>query len=107
MTLSHCPEIHQLVLHPSLTDLTIISSVTSVNLRTIVFAFDARKLLLGTLLDHCIWGPLDEVMRGLVYKLRTLEYSRTLVLEVRYQSVALGSGLDYQGSCQGSGRMVG
>jgi len=100
VSLSSCRELRylKLKLHPlspSSTDHKIISSITSVNLRTIIFTPNCQGLAHRALLCRRAWAPLDDVMCGLVEKLRTLWYDRTLELEFRFQFATLYPDLDY------------
>jgi len=79
----------------SLTGLTFISSVTSINLRTITFTPHFRDLSQDALLCRSTWAHLDDVLCGLVKKMHKLGYDRTLELVFRFESVSFDPDLDY------------
>lgn len=99
LALSRCPGLCLLkicVAIPGKTERAVISSIISTNVHAIVFA--PQELRFDTLyaqLDNPCWQPLDGVLCGLVDKLHTLGYNRTLELEVRLDRVSFGLNRHY------------
>jgi len=60
----------------------------------------ATALTSRTLLDNCHWSPLDDVLCGLVGKLRTSGYDHALELGFRFESANFDPNLDCKGLLQ-------
>ncbi|KAF9645200.1 hypothetical protein BDM02DRAFT_3271888 [Thelephora ganbajun] len=97
--LSYCSELRQLELYtifPGKAERAVISSITSTDIRTIVFTSHPLHVTLCILLDDPCMPLLDDTMRGLVDKLCVLGYEHTLELEFRIHSVIFDYDLDYR-----------
>ena len=84
VTLEHCPELRRLEIFenfPKERESTLISSVTSINLRTIAFLVDANG---NYMRSHVLAGDflyLDDAVCGLVDRLCASGYKHTLEIE--------------------------
>jgi len=92
LTLERCPRLCSLEFPSSYTtreQRLVISSITSINLRTVVFPLDADHDVSYILAGSDVRYYVDNAMRRLVDKLSTLGYKHTLELEFRCESVGL------------------
>lgn len=99
LTLKHCQglcHLEFLTTFPMIKEHAVISSITSTNLRTVVFSLDFRCDMSLVLAASDAWKSMDSIMRGLVDKLCMLGYEHTLVLEFRSESVKLLPDLDFR-----------
>ena len=100
-TLSHYPTLCRLeffTIAPDETERIVISSVTSINLRTIAFLPAPGGFGSYTLVAQpYYWEPLDNVICGLVDKLCSLGYKHTLELEFLFESARFDPDLDFAG----------
>jgi len=99
LTLVHCPALRRLeflIAYPAKTQRAVISSVTSANFRTVLFLPDPKSDGLDVLGSHGVRRCLDNLMCGLVDKLRTLGHKHTLELEFRFESAKLDPDLDFR-----------
>ena len=101
LTLKHYPGLCRLEILtslPSHIEHIVISSITSINIRTIAFLSDTHGFAPHNLANHPHrWRHLDNVMCGLVDELRRLGYEHTLELEFGFDSEKLEPGLDFGG----------
>ena len=90
LTLSRCRTLCRLEIFmatPGGTEWSVISSITSINLRTIVLQLRDGGFNSYTLADQQhYWDHLDDIMRRLVDKLYALGYKHTLELEFLFES---------------------
>ena len=90
--LSCCPELRQLEIassYPLEGEQTLVSSITSVNLRKIVFKHPNSRNL-RYLLSEPAWGLFDDVICELVDRLQEQGLEHTLELEVRVEFTEFG-----------------
>lgn len=91
LTLKRCAELGRLevlTILPGEAERAVISSITSINLRTIAFPSDTHGFSSHVLVDRPhYWNHLDNTACGLVNKLRALGYEHTLELEFQLESV--------------------
>ena len=102
LTLEHCPELCRLEIFnisPKERERAIISSVTSINLRTIAFLGNGQgSYRTADILEvPSYWEPLDDTLRELVDKLYTLGYKHTLELEFHLRDLDFYSDQTYPG----------
>ena len=103
LTLEHCPELCRLeILKNFLKERprAVISSLTSINLRTIAFLVDPEGNYFKSyfLAQPDYWENLENTVCRLVDKLRTLGYKHTLELEFHLEEgEAIDRELDYTG----------
>ncbi|KAF9645185.1 hypothetical protein BDM02DRAFT_3131246 [Thelephora ganbajun] len=96
-SLSRCPELRQLEIataYPQEQKWTLISSITSTNLRKLVFSRLISRPRQSILEDPC-WIPLDDIACGLVDRLQASGYKRILELEFRGDFAGLGDKVQY------------
>lgn len=101
LTLKDCPELSCLEIFtivPRQAEHTVISSITSINLRTITFLLDTQAFPLHDLVDRSHhWNTLDNILCALVDKLRTLGHKHTLELRIQLESAKLNAGIRFRG----------
>ena len=91
--LSRFAELRQLefaTTYPKEEDRMFISSITSTNLQKIVFGTHHSGPHWDTLLDDPCWVPFDDVICGLVDRLRMSGFTRTLEIELLVTFVEFG-----------------
>jgi len=71
---------------PGKTECAVISSTVSTNIHKIVFTSPSYRMP-HTLLDNLCMLSLNDILHGLVRKLRTMGYKHTLEIEFRLESV--------------------
>jgi len=114
LDLSRCPELRQLgvtLLRPRWGEQTLISSITSKNLRKLTFTSWNSCLEWDFLSRDRCWVSLDDIICGLVDRLRMSGYKHTLEVELRAQFVDPDGEGDYDGFLQkfkekGRGKIV-
>lgn len=90
--LSRCSELHQLEItmtHPGNRERILISSINSTNFRTLIFTSPITCLKWDSLWDNPCWPPFDDMVCGLVDRLRMSGCRHTLELEFRAEFVEL------------------
>jgi hypothetical protein len=73
-----------------------ISSITSTNLRKLTFSSLVPLLMWESLLDNPSWTPFDDMVCGLVDRLRASGYANTLEVEFRAVFVEPGEGMHHE-----------
>jgi len=68
---------------PQEEEMTLIESITSTNLRKLIFAPYCPVAMLEDLMDDPCWIPFDDTMCRLVDRLRVSGYTNTLEVEFR------------------------
>ena len=97
-TLSHCPELRELefsVFYPTATHRATVFSITSVNIRKIIFLHPSVTATLLALADHTCWEPFDDCISALADKLRGLGNKQTLEVEFQTGCVVLDLPTDH------------
>ena len=100
VTLSHFPELRELefsVLQPTTRHRDTVSSITSVNIRKIIFSHPLIAATLQALTNNTDWKSFDDCVSALADKLRGLGNKQTLEVELRTGSIVLDPLVDYSG----------
>lgn len=100
VTLSHCPELRELefsVLQPTTRHRTTVSSITSANIRKIIFSHPLIAVTLQALTNDTDWTSFDDCVSVLADKLRGSGNKQTLEVELRTGCMVLDPLVDYGG----------